>query len=415
MTKIFLCAALFAMSCGLTFGQATEKVLWNFGGPNDGTNPAGSLVFDHSGNLYGTTTAGGANDNAGTVFQLSPESGGVWTENVLYNFCSALNREDCTDGQEPVVGVTFDKAGNLYGTTELGGKGCWAFLGTCGTVFKLARPKSPATAWTESVLYAFCVSYDFCTDGMTPTSQVVFDASGNLYGTTLWGGGSVQGGNLGIAAGDVFELTPGSDGWTETVLYSFNQYAGDPQGGVIFDAFGNLYGATRLGPNMAGFVYEVSPSSAGWTGQTLGKFAFDAGRTSPLATDNNGNFYGTSYDIYGAGNSTVFGFNVVTQTSQWHNLSGSAGSGVLSGAVIDARRKSLFGTANAGGANNAGTVWEVAPGGEPVAIYSFCSQTNCADGQAPSGTLIEDRAGNLYGVTNSGGAYNQGVVFEITP
>ncbi|MGA2694427.1 MAG: choice-of-anchor tandem repeat GloVer-containing protein [Terriglobales bacterium] len=415
MIKIALYAALLATSCGLTFGQATEKVLWNFGGPNDGTNPAGSLVFDHSGNLYGTTTAGGNQYSAGTMFRLSPQSGGVWTESVLYNFCSDLGLDDCIDGQEPGAGLTFDRAGNLYGTTELGGKTCWAFYGTCGTVFKLARPQSPATTWTETVLYAFCVSYDFCTDGLTPTSQVVFDAAGNLYGTTLWGGGSVQGGNLGIAAGDVFELTPGSGGWTETVLYSFNQYEGDPQGGVIFDAFGNLYGATRLGPNMAGFVYEVSPSSAGWTGQTLGKFAFDAGSTSPLATDNNGNFYGTSYDIFGPGNSTVFGFNVVTRTSQLHNFSSAAGSGALSGVLIDARRKSLLGTAYAGGANNGGTVWEVGPGGEPVAVYSFCTQPNCADGEAPNGALIQDQAGNLYGVTNAGGTYNQGVVFEITP
>jgi uncharacterized repeat protein (TIGR03803 family) len=415
MSKILLYAAWFIVSCGLTFGQATEKVLWNFGGPNDGMNPEGSLIFDHSGNLYGTTTAGGNKYGGGIVFRLSPQSGGAWTENVIYNFCSNYELFDCIDGQQPRAGLTFDRAGNLYGTTYLGGKTCWASGDTCGTVFKLARPQSPATAWTESVLYAFCLSYDFCTDGMSPTSRVVLDASGNLYGTTLWGGGSVQGGNLGIAAGDVFELIPGSGGWTESLLYSFNQYEGDPQGGVTLDAFGNLYGATRLGPNYSGMVYEVSPSGTGWTEQVLGNFSYQAGSTAPLATDDGENFYGTSYDIFGAGSSTAFWFNVKTLANQARTFSSAAGSGALSGVALDLKHKILYGTAYAGGANNGGTVWEISPNNQPVAIYNFCSQADCADGMQPNGELVEDQNGNLYGVTNIGGTYNKGVVFEITP
>jgi uncharacterized repeat protein (TIGR03803 family) len=415
--KIVLSVVLVAATCALAVGQ-TYKVLYSFGGDtSDGTYPVGNLMFDSAGNLYGTTTDGGANSFGGIVFQLSPQSDGTWSEIVLYNFCATYRYLlYCSDGEQPVAGLTFDAAGNLYGTTVLGGKPCWEFYGTCGTVFKLAPPQPPATTWTETVLYAFCDTYDFCYDGAVPMSQLVFDSAGNLYGTAREGGASVYQGGLGIAAGDVFELSPTSNGfWTETALYSFNEFQGAPEAGVIFDASGNLYGTTEFGPGPSGTVFEVSPSSTGWTGQRLANFSYNFCSTAPLASDNNGNFYGTSYGIDAATGSRVFGFNVQTQTKRSRAISNAAGSQSLSGVLIDAKHGSLYGTAYAGGANNGGTVWEVSHGAQPVAIYSFCAQSNCTDGMSPTGGLIEDQSGNLYGVTFSGGTYNKGVVFEITP
>jgi uncharacterized repeat protein (TIGR03803 family) len=172
-------------------GGWTEKVLHKFP-PNfgrDGYNPTGSLTFDASGNLYGTTFVGGhgGRANSGTVFRMTPQADGSWTETVLHNFTQNA------DGYTPFGGLIFDGVGNLYGTTFSGGSN-----GTeKGTVFKLA-PQAGGT-WTESLLYSFC-SLTNCRDGAKPVAGLIFDADGNLYGTTLQGGTS--------GTGTVFEITP---------------------------------------------------------------------------------------------------------------------------------------------------------------------------------------------------------------
>ena len=179
MALVILAVVLMLATAALA---ATEKALYRFTGGNDGANPRGGLVFDSSGNLYGTTTYGGgtnqnrlcANYGCGVVFELSPNSGGGWSETILYSFCSATG---CTDGAQPEAGLIFDAAGNLYGTAGGGAN-------AGGVVFELS-PNSGG-GWTESVLYNFC-SLTNCADGQLPSGAVTFDLAGNLYGTT--GGG----------------------------------------------------------------------------------------------------------------------------------------------------------------------------------------------------------------------------------
>lgn len=171
------------------------QVLHAFTGRNDGAISWAALVLDASGNLYGTTIAGGTY-GYGTVFKLTPGASGAWTETVLHSF-----HPDVTGGNQPEAGLIFDTVGNLYGTTSFGGS-----HGE-GTVFKLA-PGINGT-WTETVLHAFDGQ-----DGGRPSGSLIFDASGNLYGTTS---------GTPPSRGNVFKLAPSVDGvWTETVLHTFN-------------------------------------------------------------------------------------------------------------------------------------------------------------------------------------------------
>jgi uncharacterized repeat protein (TIGR03803 family) len=214
-----------------TWAAAQEKVLYNFGNGTDGVAPQAGLVMDAAGNLYGTTYNGGTY-NYGTVFELTPAAGGGWTEMVLHNF-----NNDGVDGAYPHAGLIFDAAGNLYGTTHSGGTHNASCSNDCGTVFELT-PSAGGT-WTEKVLYDF---YSIRTDGAFPASSLIFDGAGNLYGTTIFGGAS------GAGNGTVFELTPAAGGgWTERVLYSFGADGIWPYAGLIFDAAGNLYGTTSFG------------------------------------------------------------------------------------------------------------------------------------------------------------------------
>jgi uncharacterized repeat protein (TIGR03803 family) len=216
-------------------GKWTEHVLHSFTGGNDGGVPWGPLVLDQVGNLYGTTTNGGA-AKIGTVFELTPGANDQWTEHVLHRFTGR------NDGAGPLAPVIFDRVGSLYGTTFQGGRGGW------GVVFKLT-PQADGS-WKEKVLHSFRGSGD----GGPTAAPLTFDQTGNLYGTTFQGG---RGG-----WGVVFKLTPNSNGrWHETVLHTFQDHPGAlPQAGVILDALGNLYGTTS-GDNSAtaGSVFEITP------------------------------------------------------------------------------------------------------------------------------------------------------------
>jgi uncharacterized repeat protein (TIGR03803 family) len=230
-----------------TNGRWTEKVLHSFGNGTDESQPAGSLIFDPAGNLYGTTTNGGTY-GSGTVFQLSRGTNGKWTEKVLHTFGKGK------DGKKPVAGLIFDAAGNLYGTTADGGaygsNDCGFDTG-CGTAFQLS-PGANGT-WTERALHSFGNG----TDGAQPGARLIFDAAGNLYGTTELGG--VYGG------GTAFRLKLGTNGkWTERVLHSFGNgmdgIGPSANDGLIFDAAGNLYGTTMVGgSHLLGTVFEITP------------------------------------------------------------------------------------------------------------------------------------------------------------
>ena len=229
----------------------TETVLHSFGdGSNDGQNPEAGLILDGAGNLYSTTPVGGIH-GWGTVFELSPREGGGYTETVLHSF-----DYNGSDGAYPLAGLIFDGTGNLYGTTNEGGihTTCFGYPG-CGTVFELLPRQGGG--WTETVLHSFGSG----TDGIVPAAGLIMDTAGNLYGTTYEGG--IRGG------GTVFELSPREGGgYTETVLHSFGSGTDGyfPFAGLIFDAAGNLYGTTDYGGihetcdlNACGTVFELVP------------------------------------------------------------------------------------------------------------------------------------------------------------
>ncbi len=299
------------IGCGTVFeltrdknGKWTEKVLHQFeSNGKDGNGPASTLIFDASGNLYGTTGAGGtgncpegAGAGCGTVFQLTPGPNGQWTERVLYSFKGG-------GGTWP-SGLILDAAGNLFGTAQTGG----AY--DDGTIFELI----PATngKWTVKVLHRFSLG----PDGILPNGSLILDATGNLFGATLADG--TPGGNCGkFGCGTVFELTPGSKGkWTEKVLHRFNGDDGsDPQGGLIFDAAGNLYGVNGTGgDNNYGTIFKLLPIADGkWTEKVLRRFNSQDGTTPnpSLIFNENGNLYGTTRSG-GANRSSCFGFGCGT-------------------------------------------------------------------------------------------------------
>ncbi len=398
--------AIFAVTLLVTSTWAatnwTEKLLHNFGNGTDGASPYAGLIFDAAGNLYGTTSVGGTHGR-GTVFELTPQAGGGWTENVLHSFSIP------TDGYYPQAGLIFDAAGNLYGTTRNGGGN------RGGTVFELTP--LAGGGWTENVLHSFSIP----TDGYYPQAGLIFDAAGDLYGTTIDGG--TYGG------GTVFELTPqAGGGWTETVLHSFNHNGTDgytPQASLVFDGAGNLYGTTLYGgTHNSGTVFELTPQAGGgWTEQVLHSFNFNGTDgyypQASLIFDGAGNLYGTTLEggIYGVG--TVF--ELTPQAGGgWtenvlHSFNGTDGYNPYAGLIFDAAGN-LYGTTYWGGTYDFGTVFELTPqaGGGWIdkVLHSFSMPT---DGYHPQAGLIFDAAGNLYGTTSEGGTHGSGTVFEITP
>jgi uncharacterized repeat protein (TIGR03803 family) len=388
-----------------TWAATQEKVLHNFAPTHcekDGADPYASLIFDASGNLYGTTTTCGAH-SAGRVFELMPKAGGGWTEKALHDF-----NGNTKDGAEPYAGLIFDKAGNLYGTTLGGG------AHGDGTVFEL-MPKAGG-GWTEKVLHNF----NFNVDGYEPYAGLIIDASGKLYGTTSGGGAH--------GAGTVFELISKADGgWTEKVLHNFNSNAKDgrePYAGLIFDKAGNLYGTTFDGGAYGnGTVFELMPRAGGsWTEKVLHSFNSNGtdGTNSyaSLIFDKAGNLYGTTLDGGAYGNGTVFELTPKAGGG-WtekvlYNFNGNTkdGTNPYAGLIFDASGN-LYGTTVVA-AQEYGTAFELIPKGgrwtEKV-LHTF----NQKDGAEPYAGLIFDASGNLYGTTYQGGVDGAGTVFELTP
>lgn len=256
-----------ATVCKSTECPWTESIIHNFTGSDGGAPQLGDLVFDAAGNIYGTTSGGGAHGH-GVVFELTP-SGGGWTESVLYSFAGGR------DGAVPYSGVIFDAAGNLYGTTTLGG------AHSVGTVYELTPSQS---GWSETILFAF----DGSDHSFTPYGGVIFDRQGNLYGTAC---GGPNGG------GTVYELLPSNGGWAYNLVYGFSGYAG-PRDAPTMDASGNIF-LTDLntGFAQAGSVFKITPGAGGWTATDLYDFNGDrdgAGPFGNVVLDSDGNIYGTT-------------------------------------------------------------------------------------------------------------------------
>ncbi|HWY16794.1 MAG TPA: choice-of-anchor tandem repeat GloVer-containing protein [Rhizomicrobium sp.] len=314
---------------------ASYLEIYSFQGGSDGSVPLGGVIADKAGNLYGTTSGGGTH-NGGVVFSIDTHG----KENVLYNFCSSLN---CADGESPAGSLLLRK-GDLYGTTVDGGGGR-------GTVFRLAP------GGTETVLHSFGSG----NDGTYPGAALIADGLGNFYGTTT------QGGTIGY--GTVFKVAPDL---FEIVLYSF-QGGNDgafPQGDLIADKDGNLYGTTSQG----------------------GYFGC-----------NGGSGCGTVFKIDSNGAETILRAF----------LGGRYGAYPDGGLIMDSTGN-LYGTTSAGGSlhgngNGCGTIFEITPSGEEVVLYSFGRGRHGCEAR---GSLVADGAGGFYGTAFEGGYYNDGVVFS---
>ena len=224
----FLFVGALTLASALTAEAQTFNILHAFTGGTDGGGLYGGVVMDKQGNLYGATSGGGAYGN-GTVFELSPNSDGTWTETVLYSF---TNGDPA--GAGPSGTLLLDTAGNLYGTTLNGG----AYKS--GAAFELSPSSS---GWALTLLYAFSA---YAGDAGAPNGRLIMDGTGNLYGTSKNGGANQT-------TGAVFELSPGTAGWTETLLYSFPAGTGGnfPLTGLARDTAGDLYGTTYWGGDLA--------------------------------------------------------------------------------------------------------------------------------------------------------------------
>ena len=433
-------AAALAMFAAVPFlvpraSAQTEKVLYSFNNTvvgTDGIQPEGGVTFDTAGNIYGTTIYGGAGTcvldsvtpGCGTVYELVPQTGGTWTETILHSFL-----QNGKDGEEPFSNnLVFDGSGNIYGVTGSGGASLDcptndAGTSGCGTVFELEHKSS---GWVSVILHSFDGN-NKNVDGQAPEGTLVFDGSGNLYGTAV-GGGATPGDGM------AYKLSPEAPPatWYERTMYNFQTNGKDgvsPDGGLIFDTAGNLYGvAANGGKNGNGTVYELIPNAKGWSEKILYTFGTGTDAAHPkgsLIFDTAGNLYGVASG--GATNrGTVFELSPATGGT-WtekvlHSFADNGTDGWLpNGTLIRDSSGNLYGTTQFGGLTQCnggcGTVFELSPetGGTwtETILYSFLN--NGADGFYPEASLTFDSSGNLYGTTDSGGVYGNGTVFEVTP
>lgn len=409
----------------------------------DGGTPAGRLVMDSEGNLYGVAETGAATDS-GAVFELV-RSGSTYSYTVLYNFCTKNN---CADGGGPEAGLVLDVNGNLYGTTSAGG------MYGAGTIFELKRPVGKGGSWKVDTLHSFC---NFgCGDGAYPQqsltyqgqeSGALYDGVSPLYGTTEEAGI----GNNGVA----FQYTPGSHnshgpgrfkppsspfGPKYSIIYTFCSLANcadgsGPREQLTVDGSGNLYGTTEYGGQNSscndgdgcGTLFELSPSGSVYTESVLYSFCSSGGCAdgefpdSAVTLTNNGLLGLTT--LGGQCNAGLL-FRLAQSNGTWQEAATSSfctTTGTLpAGKVL--LNGDLYGVASYGGSGGNdgpnGTVWTES--GEIFQVlYNFCSQPDCSDGFYPQGGVIADASGNLFGVTQGGsapGAPNVGgTVFELSP
>lgn len=377
----------------------TFTVLHEFSAGRDGANPTAGVVLDAAGNIYGVTWIGGS-FNYGTVFEVDAAG----KEKVLHSFLGG-------DGLYPVAGLMLDAAGNLYGTTEYGGtaEGGSCEHG-CGTVFKLTP------AGQQTVLYAFTGKRD----GGGPSSALIHDAIGNLYGT---GGGGGDPSCFGSGCGVIFKLNTANQ---ENALYSFTGGTdGQMPAGIVRDAAGDFYGTTYDGGALGyGIVWKLDKSGAFSVFYSFTGGADSGDPKGPPIADKSGNLYGATYGVGEGlqGYGVVYKLDSAGNFTLLYTFNGTTDGQYPGGLVLDAEGN-LYGTALGGGTGTGcyyggcGTVFEVDAGGNFTVLHSFTG----ADGELPNGLII-DAAGNLYGTALGGGhATNKcyyggcGTVFKLTP
>jgi len=419
-----LLAAFAVMLCAICLASAAtpqEKVLYSFQGGNDGAFPSSDLIADKDGNLFGTTVYGGTGlctdadgfvIGCGTVFKLIKPAvaGGKWTETILYSFQGFLiGNSPIADSGYPRAGLTFDSAGNLYGTAS-GGTVAQRLIPDNGAVFQLNPPTIKGGTWTETILYSFKGGYD----GDQPQTKLVFDDKGRLYGTTSDGAP--------LNGGTVFRLTPPTQAggaWTETPLYAFSGGTdGQTPVGIVFDARGKIFGTTSAG---GGFSPNCGGSDCdSWVGGgTFFEITPNAQQTKPWTESLPFLFPPCVY--YSLGDGASCGTNSLPQSGLIADASGQLyGSTKLGGLGCLGKEDNNLGC---------GTVFQFVP---PIAaggawthniLFTFGSAAtgSTTDGAYPSGNLAFDSAGNLYGTemgSDCTGTFcygGFGTVFQLSP
>jgi uncharacterized repeat protein (TIGR03803 family) len=386
--------AFVAAVAGPAMQAQTFTPLHTFSG-TDGQEPIAGLTMDRAGNLYGTTYYGGA--GFGTVFKLARKNSN-WIFTPLYSFRGG------TDGAFPGSRVVIGPDGTLYGTTEQGGStGC--YNSGCGTVYNLRPPasacKTALCPWTETVLYRFP---DFNGgDGADPVGELTFDQAGNLYGATAAGGSS-------CCNGVVYKLTPSNGGWAENVIFNFQTSGGIvPAGGVIFDALGNLYGTTNQGgAHQFGTIYQLTPSGSGWAETVLHSFqsSSDGSYSADLIFDSSGNLYGATFDDGPNGGGTVY--QLTPSGGSWnfnllYGFTGDGFGGQLGGKLALDAAGNVYGGTIYGGAFDAGTVFKLSPSGSGWLytslhdFHTFGNDGEFANGSLPSTQMATSSTRLLFG------------------
>jgi len=400
--------------CFITAAQAqTYTMLYNFTGQTDGGEPVATLLQDTAGNLYGTTVLGGNVTLCPGPFP-APGCGTVFKVSTAGSESVLYGFKGFPDGSGPESAVLYD-SGYLYGTTTGGGTG----VGIFGTIFRV-NPSG------ESVVYSFTGA----PDGSDPQYNLIKDAANNIYGVTRFGGVDNQ--------GTVFKLDASG---TETILYSFKSGTDGavPSGGLLRDSAGNLYGTTAFGGNQGcggsgcGTIFRLDTAD---NETVLYRFAGapDGSQPSgPLISDGH-NFYGVA-DSGGTGTGcgangcgTIFKLSTSGKETTLYSFTGGSDGANPTGGVIHDAAGNLYGVAFSGGpscgiAGGCGTVFELSPSGTLTVLHSF---TGPPDGQNPSAGLIRDAAGDLYGTTPVGGSGGGncsgsshipgcGIVFKLTP
>jgi len=408
---------------------AKENILYNFTGSADGGSPQAGLVHDRFGNLYGTTSRGGAGRcfglGCGTVFQLKQNGDGSWTKNTIHTFSG----DD--EGGVPVGTLAIDSKGNLFGVTEQGGMGpCDSVLGGgCGVVYALS-PKNDGS-WAFHLIYTFSHpgSVD---DGAYPDAGVIVDKQDNLYGTTEFGGSFV------CDCGIVYKLSPNAGQWKETVLYSFvgiSQGGSDvsfPTGPVTLDANGNIFGTGSGGGDVlcdlgCGGVFLLAPNGDGpYDEQVLHIFEGGSDGSEPetgLTLDPTGNIFGTT--AFGGGGTgcangdngcgTIFKMTPSNGDYQFQIIFSFAGPNGYApfGELLRDAKGNLYGTTEGGGTANAGVGFRLSQAGgqwKETALYSFGIGS---DGATPTGPVMGSTKSGFFGTTAGGGASDWGTVFQL--
>lgn len=382
----------------MAFASNTETVLFNFQGGAYGKYPV-SFVRDASGNIYGTLNIGGSstcNANCGVVYKLSPNANGQMTETIIHTFTNG------DDGAQP-TDVLMDANGNLFVAAYAGG------IKGAGAIVEL----SPLAggSWSTRVLYDFAGGID----GNNPRLTFI-DAQGNLYGY--------------FRSGQVFELSRSSYGkWVKKFLYLFDTSSGSFGLPWAIDASGNVYGIAIFGGNTncsdgCGIVFELSPASGGWTETVLYNFAGtpDGSRPQKMIPDGKGNFFGITEQGGGGTNCTV-GCGTLFELSP---SSGGYTETVLHSfnEVLDGYSPqdlhfdsagNLYVASLGGGVGGKGVVLEFTLGSDGIWEYTTLYSFAGANGGGLPYQIALDSSGDVYGIAGEGGTKSDGVLFELLP